>query len=180
MFKTIIETDGNTLRHYKSIKNIIEKEIYKTVDEDSLVNLAITENLKKVEKINNEKSQIKEIPSDNFLKKENKNIILKLSELIAEIPVIKSPLSLISSEIMDDFLFQNTKPNFEVSIEIAKITSLLKTSIQQYNSVKDIDFKLQFLVDIFMSEISLKFPSSFCFLKNNLVSCFENTDFKVN
>lgn len=166
MFSGLLEAQKDAHNSYTLLQESLAKQLQNKIDDQTLVNMAIGDNLKQVEKINAEKSVSQLTRTGAKSDPAEDDQFGRLGRVFALKKVDEMPMNNIADEIMEEFVFETSKPVFEGLKRIEQLKSLKKWIENRLNKNPSWEEKVVLKSNWIQTEFVLKSDATFAFLAN--------------
>lgn len=167
MANKLVEADKAAQNSFSLLKELLNKRLQDKVDDISLINKAIGDNLKLVEQVTTRKAQKPTHRPDSFLPQPSDDLLGEFQQIISQNPLPETHQNQISAEIMEEFVFESSRPVFEVFRRQDELKALRQRCLTRTLEASSQSDKIEALSSLILADLCLQNDAMFAFLAND-------------
>jgi hypothetical protein len=166
MFPGLLEAQKEAQNSYTLLQEGLTKQLQSKIDDQTLINKAISENLREVEKINVQKRMVEPSKTPIIRNALNEDPFGKLAIIFASKIASESNGTNIADEIMEEFVFETSKPAFEAFKRSDRLKALKERIQGRLRRAESWEEQATLWTDWIQGEVALQQDVTYAFLAN--------------
>lgn len=166
MFPRLLEVQKEAQNSYTLLQEGLSKQLQSKIDDQTLINKAISENLREVEKINVQKRPVEPPKTPIIRNPLGEDFFGRLAKIFASKTVSDGNGTNIADEIMEEFVFETSKPAFEAFKRSDRLKALKERIQGRLRRAETWEDRAALWTDWVQAEVALQQDVTYAFLAN--------------